>query len=136
MHEKGLTIGRLAEQAGVNVETVRYYQRVGLITEPPRPMQGFRHYPSETINRIRFIKRAQQLGFKLDEIRELLDLGSGHCEDVRSRAEKKREQIVRQIRDLESLKATLDTLIDACREGKGNACCPVVEALTKGDTMS
>lgn len=125
-----LTIGRLAEQADVNVETVRYYQRVGLIAEPSKPVQGFRTYPSETIDRIRFIKRAQQLGFKLSEISELLDLGSGHCDDVRMRAEEKRDQIINQINDLEALKVTLDTLITACRKGKKNACCPVVEALT------
>lgn len=132
---KPLTIGHLAEQAGVNVETIRYYQRVGLITEPSKPLQGFRHYPDETVDRIRFIKRAQQLGFKLSEISELLALGSGHCDDVRSRAEEKRNQITHQIKDLESLKATLNTLIDACRAGRDNECCPVVEALTNNDSI-
>ena len=124
-----LTIGRLANAADVNVETIRYYQRVGLIKEPRKPPQGFRIYPNEIIERIRFIKRAQQLGFNLREIGELLDLASGQCEDVRVRAEKKRDQIIHQINDLESLRATLNTLIEACYAGKDNTCCPVVQAL-------
>ena len=131
MKMQALTIGRIADQAGVNIETVRYYQRIGLITEPARPQQGFRSYPAETVDRIRFIKRAQQLGFNLKEISDLLDLGSGHCTDVRVRAEEKRDQIITQIKDLQSLKTTLDTLIDACHAGNENACCPVVETLTR-----
>ena len=70
-----LTIGRLAQSAGVNVETIRYYQRVGLLKEPEKPAYGYRHYPPDTVARIRFIKRAQQLGFTLEEISELLSLG-------------------------------------------------------------
>ena len=126
-----LTIGRVATQAGVNIETVRYYQRIGLVEEPARPLQGFRIYPPETIDRIRFIKRAQQLGFNLKEIADLLELGSGHCTDVRVRAEEKRNQIIDQIKDLQALKATLDTLIDACHAGNDNVCCPVVDTLTR-----
>ena len=133
MSKQALTIGRLAGRAGVNVETVRYYQRVGVITEPPKPPQGFRHYLDETIDRIRFIKRAQKLGFKLTEITELLDLGSGHCHDVRARAEEKREQIIHQIKGLESLKATLGTLIEACGAGRDDTSCPVIEALAGDD---
>jgi len=129
----GITIGLLATRAGVNVETIRYYQRVGLIDEPPKPLQGFRHYPPAAIDRIRFIKRAQQLGFSLQEIGELLELGSGRCQDVRVRAERKRDQIARQITDLEALKSTLDTLIDACRSGRDDTCCPVVDALSRRD---
>jgi MerR family mercuric resistance operon transcriptional regulator len=72
MSSEALTIGRLAKSANVNVETVRYYQRVGLIKEPPKPPAGYRVYTGDTINRIRFIKRAQQLGFTLHEITELL----------------------------------------------------------------
>ena len=128
---KPLTIGLLAGQAGVNIETVRYYQRIGLVAEPSKPLQGFRIYPAETIDRIRFIKRAQQLGFNLKEISDLLELGSGHCTDVSVRAEEKRDQILGQIKDLQSLKSTLDTLIDACHAGDDNACCPVIETLTR-----
>ena len=128
-----LTIGRLAKLAGVHVETVRYYQRIGLIAAPERPLQGVRRYPDETIDRLRFIKRAQGLGFTLQETAELLALGEGRCTDVRRRAEAKRAQIQRQIRDLSSLSQTLDALIERC--GTGDEPCPVVtNLLTRHDS--
>lgn len=130
MSSKILTIGHFAKSANVNVETVRHYQRVGLIKEPPKPAAGYRVYLGETINRIRFIKRAQQLGFTLNEITELLALGDGHCADVRERAEEKRRQINAQIRDLSSLRRTLDSLINACGSGKDPAPCHIVETLS------
>ena len=130
MSKTELTIGRLARVAGVNVETVRYYQRVGLIKEPRKPLEGFRHYPADTVDRINFIKRAQQLGFRLQEIGELLELGDGRCTDVRSRAEEKRAQVDAQIRDLIAMRATLDKLIHACRSGKQPKCCPIVQTLS------
>lgn len=126
-----LTIGRVARSAGVNVETVRYYQRVGLIAEPPKPRQGYRLYRPESVDRITFIKRAQRLGFSLVEIGELLELRDGHCADVRARAEEKRAQIIGQIQDLEALRETLDTLISACRAGREDAHCPIVETLAR-----
>ncbi len=128
-----MTIGRLARAAGVNVETIRYYQRVGLIEEPPRPVSGYRRYPPETVGRIRFIKRAQELGFRLREIRELLDLGEGHCADVKARAQAKREHVARQIADLQALQATLDTLIQACEQDDRATGCPIVESLLDED---
>jgi MerR family mercuric resistance operon transcriptional regulator len=127
------TIGRLAAAAGVNVETVRYYQRIGLIYEPKKPKQGFRKYPNETLEHIRFVKRAQQLGFSLHEIAELLELGEGHCRDVRIRAEKKRDKIEKQIKDLQALQDTLNQLIRACHAGKGKQKCPIVETLLAED---
>ena len=131
MQPATLTIGRLARAAGVNVETVRYYQRLGLVDEPAKPERGYRHYPVDTLDRIVFIKRAQQLGFRLEEIRELLELGDGRCADVRTRAEEKRRQIEAQIRDLRAMRATLDELIAACRAGRGDAHCPIVETLAR-----
>ena len=131
MQPDTLTIGRLARAAGVNVETVRYYQRLGLVDEPAKPQSGFRHYSTDTLDRIVFIKRAQQLGFRLQEIRELLELGDGHCADVRAKAEAKRRQIEAQIRDLRAMGATLDELIAACRTGRGDAHCPMVETLAR-----
>ena len=125
------TIGRLATAAGVNVETIRYYQRVGLIQKPKKPAQGFRKYPAETLEQIRFIKRAQQLGFSLQEIADLLALGDGHCHDVRIRAEEKRDKIAKQIQDLQALQVTLNQLINKCRSGKGNQNCPIVESLSE-----
>ena len=131
MQPTTLTIGRLARAAGVNVETVRYYQRLGLVDEPPKPESGFRHYPADTLDRIVFIKRAQQLGFRLEEIRELLELGDGHCANVRAKAEQKRRQIEAQIRDLRAMGATLDELIAACRAGRGDTRCPIVATLAR-----
>ncbi len=126
---KALTIGHLARIAHVNVETIRYYQRVGLIVEPVKPLQGYRVYDDAILNRIRFIKRAQRLGFSLQEIAELLDLGEGRCGDVRAHAEKKRAQIQVQIRDLTRLKQTLDQMIDRCMNEGDSALCPMVETL-------
>ncbi len=132
MSSPKLTIGFLARAAGVNLETVRYYQRIGLVEEPDKPLSGFRYYPPETIERIKFIKRAQKLGFSLQEIRELLELGDGHCQDVRERAAHKLENIEQQIADLNALRETLNELISACGSGN-NAHCPIVETLTKHD---
>jgi len=124
-----LTIGKLASSAGVNVETIRYYQRIGLIVEPDRPQQGYRKYPNETVDHIKFIKRAQQLGFSLEEITDLISLGDGHCRDIRERAEIKRDKIERQIRDLQALSDTLTQMINACYSGKHKHKCPIVETL-------
>lgn len=125
-----LTIGRVAGLAGVNVETVRYYQRLGLIAEPARPQGGYRSYAPQAIDRIRFIKRAQQLGFSLREVSELLALGQDHCDDVRRYAEDKLAQIKRQIEDLRRLQASLEGLVRACGRGDEQARCPIVEALS------
>jgi len=128
-----LTIGRLAQAAGVHVETVRYYQRIGLVDEPPKPAAGYRRYPAATVDRICFIRRAQRLGFSLDEVRELLELGDGRCADVRARAEEKRARVDARIRELEALRATLDALIGACLAGRDDAHCPIVESLARSD---
>jgi len=125
-----LTIGKLATAADINVETIRYYQRTGLIQEPVKPASGYRVYPETTLQRILFIKRAQRLGFTLKEIEELLELGSDHCTDIREKAEKKRDLIQQQIKDLQALQNTLDNLIESCCQGADNNC-PIVESLSK-----
>ncbi len=128
---KSLTIGFLAKAAEINIETVRYYQRFGIIDEPAKPFDGYRIYPPETVDRLRFIKRAKQLGFSLKEIAELLDLGEGHCEDIRVRAETKRAHVEEQIKDLKKLKKTLDTLINSCQLDNDTTHCPIVETLVQ-----
>lgn len=130
MAQKTFTIGFLAKAAGVNIETIRYYQRIGLITEPVKPLQGYRIYPIETLQRIKFIKRAQQLGFSLTEIDELLQLGEGNCTDVRKRAEEKRAHIDQQIHDLQNLRNTLDELISSCQTKSNPDHCAIVETLS------
>jgi len=133
--QQELTIGTLANYAGVNVETVRYYQRKGLVDTPPKPLQGFRHYSKKTVERIKFIKRAQRLGFSLKEIADLLELGTGNCQDVKIQAEKKRDLINNQILDLELLRNTLTQLITECGSSTNHLSCPIVETLLAHDIV-
>jgi len=124
-----MTIGKVAEYAGVGVETVRYYERRGLIERPRRRQSSFRRYTLETVRRIRFIKRAQEVGFTLQEIDELLDLRLDvgcTCGDVKLRAIHKVEEIDRKLRDLRRMKRSLNELVAAC-DGKDNIeACPIL----------
>jgi MerR family mercuric resistance operon transcriptional regulator len=127
-----LTIGALAELAGVNVETIRYYQRRGLLREPSRPAGGFRHYPPEAVQRVRFIKRAQKLGFTLEEISNLLELEDGtQCAEAREIAVHKLEMIEEKLRDLSAMRDTLKKLVRACASGKDARHCPIIETLSE-----
>lgn len=131
---KGLTIGQVAKLAGVNVETVRYYERQGLIQQPPRPAAGIRKYPAETVAVLRFIRRGKELGFTLPEIAELLDLRRHEavsCAEVRRRAEAKVADIKKRIAALARMRDALGTLVDACRERGHVGECPILEALTE-----
>ena len=127
-----LTIGQLAREAQVNVETVRYYERPRLIPEPPRRASGYRQYSGDAVKRIRFIKHAQELGFSLKEISELLTLRVAPdtaCEDVRVRAEGKIAEIEEKIQALQRMKRALGKLVVACRRRDPTSECPVLEAL-------
>jgi MerR family mercuric resistance operon transcriptional regulator len=126
---RALTIGRLAKSAGVHVETVRYYQRRGLIEEPCKPAQGHRLYPAQTLERLLFIRRAQELGFTLEEIASLLALGEGHCREVQSMAEHKLSSVRAKIADLRRLESVLGELLSQCRRNPDSAHCPIVESL-------
>lgn len=125
-----LTIGKLAKQAEVTVETIRYYQRIGMLDEPGKPGSGFRHYPAHAITRIRFIKRAQQAGFTLKEIAQLLSLDDDHCADVRKIAEQKCQQIDAQIKDLMALRNVLDALVKRCQSDSSAEHCSLIDALS------
>ena len=129
----GETIGKAARKAGVGVETIRFYERKGLIEQPPRPsMGGYRVYPAETIERIRFIRDGQVLGFSLREIDELLSLRadpSSDCGDVRARAQSKLGEVNDKIGQLERIRAGLEQVIAAC-PGKGALrACSIMEAI-------
>jgi len=125
-----LTIGKLATAAGVNVETIRYYQRLKLIIEPAKPAQGYRHYPAEYVLRVRFIKRAQQLGFTLKEIQELLELGDGQCQQVQQLAQVKLKKIRERITDLTAMHNALDSLLAQCQtNGADDAHCVLIESI-------
>ncbi len=126
------TIGLVAQRAGVGVETVRFYQRRGLIQEPPTPTKGFRVYPEETIERILFIRRAKDLGFTLEEIAELLELkvDSGqNCSSVKSFALDKIALIEEKIGSLDDMRQQLVRLTKACDNGKPTSDCAILEAL-------
>jgi len=127
---KKRTISVAATEAGVNIETVRYYQRIGLIEEPEKPLSGFRLYPETTIERIRFIQRAQELGFSLAEIRRLLELDDGGCEQTRELAEQKLALIQQKIEDLNNMAAVLNKHIRACKSNTDNNCCPLIASLS------
>lgn len=125
-----LTISRVALSSGVNVETVRYYQRRGLLKEPPKPRQGYRVYPPETVDRLRFIKRAQELGFTLGEIKNLLSLGDGHCRETQALAEQKLSLIQGRIHDLKAMERVLGKLVQACERHGDVPGCPIIETLS------
>lgn len=125
---KEMTIGALARAAGVNLETVRYYQRRGLIETPRKPLGGVRRYSAAVLATLRFIKRAQQLGFTLREIGDLLELGAGACTETRALAEIRLADIEKRLRDLQTMRRTLTRLIESCRAGRA-ANCPIVESL-------
>lgn len=128
--ESELTVGALAKTAGVNTETIRYYQRRGLLATPKKALGGIRRYPPEAAQRIRFIKRAQTLGFTLDEIASLLELNDGtNCASTRQLAERKLEELEARIADIESIRDALKDLIAACRNKNAQRCCPIIETL-------
>lgn len=125
-----LTIGRLADEAGVNVETIRYYQRRGLMAEPDKPMGGQRRYGAEAVKRVRFIKRAQVLGFTLDEVGGLLDLDEAcACTETRELAAHKLQIIEEKLADLRAMRKALTALLHQCDTGATEGNCPILHAL-------
>lgn len=136
---KNSTIGKIARKAGIQVGTVRYYESIGLLPDPPRSSSGYRKYPPNTVERLGFIKRAKELGFTLEEVRDLLYLadteeGMGTkeslCRDVRGMAEEKIGEIESKIGELKKLRKALQSLVVKC-SGKGKRQkCPVIESLS------
>ncbi len=127
-----VTIGQLARKAQVHVETVRYYERRGLLPQPLRRWSGYRQYSQDDVIRLRFIKRAQRLGFSLKEIAELLSLRvdpDTSCHDVKQRAEAKLADIEAKILALEQMKKALKKLAASCRGRTATSVCPILEAL-------
>lgn len=127
-----LTIGKVARQAKVGIETIRFYEREGLIADPPRRASGYRQYPIDTVDRMRFIKRAKELGFSLKEIKELLALSlapGATCGQIKKRAEVKVEDIENKIHTLQGMKRALKKLTAACSGDGSVSECPILEAL-------
>lgn len=128
-HES-LTIGALAKAAGVNVETIRFYQRRGLLPETQRPYGSIRRYGAADVARIRFVKSAQRLGFSLDEVAQLLRLEDGaHCSEAAGIAAQRLADVRARLRDLARMEAVLSRLVGECRAGGGLVSCPLIAAL-------
>lgn len=128
----GLTRGELARRAGIGIETIRYYERRGLLPAAPRSPAGYRRYGEDALARLRFVRRAKRLGFSLREIRDLLSLQvrrPADCAGVERRAARKLAQVRAMIADLERIAVALDGLVRACRANAGNAGCPLLDAL-------
>ena len=125
----GLTISKLAKAAGINIETVRYYERRNLIEQPAKPEHGFRKYPQTTLERILFIKRAQELGFTLDEVTSLLILSVSSCGEVQDLAEQKLDTVRAKIEDLQHLQIVLNNLVIQCQNNPDQTHCPIIESL-------
>jgi MerR family mercuric resistance operon transcriptional regulator len=128
----GFTIGQVAKQAKVNIETLRYYERRGLIPRPHRTVSNYRLYSSENLRRVKFIKQAQGLGFSLKEIKKLLALRAtprARCADIRTYAAHKIEDIEGKIRSLARMRKTLEKLIAECSGDGPVTQCPILESL-------
>ena len=125
-----MRIGELARTVDVNVETIRYYQRIGLLELPEKPNGGMRSYKDEDLQRLRFIRRAQQLGFSLDDIRELLELSSSDCERVEKLAVEKLSLVKAKLRQLRRIESVLAKTVEQCARRKNNQPCPIIETLS------
>ena len=123
------TIGQVAQQLGIHIETIRYYQRIGLIQIPPKPNSGYRCYPPETISRLRFIQRAKELGFSLDDIAQLLSLHHNACGQIEVIAQQKQQQIQQKIQDLQKILVALQDLTEQCHLNNRSDACPILAVL-------
>lgn len=127
-----LTIGKVAHRAGLPIDTVRYYEREGLIEKPARSAAGYRRYRPDVVERLRFIRQAKELGFSLAEIKELLSLRmrpDTTCADIRKRAREKIAAVDRKIEDLQRIRQALERLAAACKGTGPTSECPILEAL-------
>lgn len=127
-----LTIGQVAKQAGVSHDTIRLYERYGLIEEPARAANGYRQYPIETVDKLRFIKRAKAMGFTLKEIQELLSIhhaSKQSCSEVRRKAQQKLAQVAEKIKEFKKLEKSLKTLVNDCETHQLDELCPIFISL-------
>lgn len=124
------SIGAFAEAAGVNVETIRFYQRKGLLPEPDKPYGSIRRYAQSDVARVRFVKSAQRLGFSLDEVAGLLTLDDGtHCNEARTLAEHKLADVRAKLVDLRRIESVLAILVNDCSSSRDRVSCPLIAAL-------
>lgn len=131
-----LPIGKVARLSGVSIDTIRFYERNGLIPDPPRRESGYRDYPGEIVFRLKFIKNAKELGFTLGEIRDLLGLRTTkdtNCESVQKMAEDKIHGVKEKIQNLLRIQFALEKLIESCRDSGNTSECPILDVLDKND---
>ena len=127
---ENLTIGAFASLAGVNVETIRVYQRRGLLPEPERPRGSIRRYGAADVERVKFVKAAQNIGFTLDEVASLLKLQDGtHCGEAREIAEHKLFDVRQRVSDLKRIERALSELVAHCHSARGTVSCPLIASL-------
>jgi MerR family mercuric resistance operon transcriptional regulator len=128
---ENLSIGAFAKSAGVNVETIRFYQRKGLILEPARPLGGIRRYSGADVIRVKFVKSAQRLGFSLDEVAQLLRLEYGtHCAEAAELAAMRLADVRAKLADLSRIESTLSRLVEQCCSHHGDISCPLIASLS------
>ena len=130
MTQKSFTIGALAKNAGVNVETIRFYQRRGLLVQPVKPIKGVRHYSESDVQRVQSIKQGQKLSFSLDEVSELLSLEDGqHCREAKNIALRKLVEIRGRIEGLRTMETALSNLVESCASNTDSVSCPIIVTL-------
>jgi len=133
-----MKIGEVAKRSGIGIETIRYYEREGLLPEPERRPSGYRQYDESSVERLEYIRRAKELGFTLAEIRELLDLSfAAHagCDHIRQRAEAKVADIEGKIRSLQQMKRSLGKIVERCRTKNSAENCPLVHKTKRKSTQ-
>ncbi len=126
-----MRIGELAKSGDVNVETIRYYQRIGLLGLPQKPYGGTRSYSSDDLRRLRFIRRAQQIGFSLEDVRALFELSSSDCKQVGKLAAEKLTLVHAKLTQLRRIESVLAKTVEQCARRKGNQPCPIIETLSQ-----
>ena len=132
-----LSIAGVARDAGVNVETIRFYQRRGLMPLPQKPLGGIRRYSNDDVARVRFIKSAQRIGFTLDEEMQLLKLDDGtHCREAKEIAEHKLSEIRDRLVDLKRMETMLTALVKRCSVSRGRAACPLIDSIRLATNLS
>jgi len=133
MSNHQLTIGALAKACSVNVESIRYYHRIGLLPTPARDLGSIRRYTDDSLKRVHFIKRAQRLGFSLDEVALLLGLADGeYCAETKSIAQRKLELVEEKLSDLAAIQTALKRLIRSCQHTPGGQGCPIIDSFKEG----
>ena len=126
-----MRIGQLAKAAEINIETVRFYERKGLIEQPLKPLEGYRNYSNKILERLLFIKRAKKLGFTLEEIANLLSMESARCDEIQEMAAAKLSDVRSKIADLKCMELVLSELVNRCQKNPKKSGCPIIETLIK-----